>query len=182
LAILEREHPVTDPESRGLYRLTDDFLRFWFRYVPPNRGTLEQGRTAPVREAIAETLPTHTSRTFFVVCQQAVQMSGFPVACSRVGRWWNGDEEIDVVGINRETNQLVLGECKWTSFPVGREVIDDLTALESDVRWQGDDRAVSYAIFSRSGFTEDLRAIVADRSDSYLYGLDELTDLFEHTQ
>ncbi|EMA56895.1 hypothetical protein C468_17094 [Halorubrum kocurii JCM 14978] len=181
LAILEREHPVTDPDSRGVYRLTDDFLRFWFRYVAPNRGTLEQGHTAPVREAIAETLPIHTSRTFETVCQQAAQTSGFPVACSRVGRWWYGGEEIDVVGINRDANQLVLGECKWTSSLVGREVFDDLTALESEVRWQGDDREVSYALFSRSGFTEDLRAVVADRSDSHLYGLDELSDLFDCT-
>ena len=57
LAILEQEHPVTDPDGRGLYRLTDDFLRFWFRYVAHNRGTLEQGRTAPVRSTIAETAP-----------------------------------------------------------------------------------------------------------------------------
>ena len=179
LAILEREHPVTAPDGRGLYRLTDDFLRFWFRYVAPNRGTLEQGHTAPVRAAIAETLPTHTSRTFETVCQQAVRTSAFPVSCSRVGRWWYGGEEIDVVGIDRDTNTLLLGECKWTTAPVGRNVFDDLTALEPDVRWQGTDRAVRYVLFSRAGFTDELRAVVADRADSSLYGIDDLTSLFE---
>ncbi|WP_249191451.1 ATP-binding protein [Halorubrum ruber] len=39
-----------------------------------------------------------------------------------------------------------------------------------------------YALFSRSGFTDELRTTAADRSDSSLYGLDELTDLFERTQ
>ena len=102
LAILEREHPVTDPDGRGLYRLTDDFLRFWFRYVAPNRGTLEQGRTKPVQTTIAETLPTHTSRTFETVCRQAVRTAAFPVSCSRVGRWWYDGEEIDVVGVNQD--------------------------------------------------------------------------------
>jgi len=182
LAILEREHPVTDPDGRGLYRLTDDFLRFWFRYVAPDRGTLEQGHTASVRATIAETFPTHTSRTFETVCQQAVRTAEFPVTCSQVGRWWYGGEEIDVAGIDRDANHLLLGECKWTSSPVGREVFDELTALESKVRWQGDDRSVSYALFSRSGFTDDLRAVVADRSDTSLYGLDELTDLFDRTR
>ena len=182
LAILEREHPVTDPDGRGLYRLTDDFLRFWFRYVVPDRGTLEQGHTAPVRATITETLPTHTSRTFETVCQQAVRTAGFPVTCSRVGRWWYGGEEIDVVGIDRDATHLLLGECKWTSSPIGRDVFDELTALEPEVRWQGDDRAVSYALFSRSGFTDDLRAVVADRSDTSLYGLDELTDLFDRAR
>jgi len=179
LAILEREHPVTDPDGRGLYRLTDDFLRFWFRYVAPNRGTLEQGRTTPVRSAIAETLSTHTSRTFETVCQQAVRTPAFPVSCSRVGRWWYGGEEVDVAGVNRETHTLLLGECKWTTDPVGRGVFDDLTAVESEVRWQGADRKVRYALFSRSGFTDELRAVVDERSDASLYGLSELATLFE---
>ncbi|MDB2283415.1 ATP-binding protein [Halorubrum ezzemoulense] len=179
LAILEREHPVTDPDGRGLYRLTDDFLRFWFRYVAPNRGTLEQGRTAPVRSAIAETLPTHTSRTFETVCQQAVRTPAFPVSCSRVGRWWYGGEEIDIAGVNRETETLLLGECKWPTEPVGRAVFDELEALESEVRWQGTDREVQYVVFSRAGFTDELRAIVDDRSDASLYGISELATLFE---
>jgi len=179
LAILEQEHPVTDPDGRGLYRLTDDFLRFWFRYVVPNRGTLEQGRTAPVRSTIAETLPIHTSRTFEAVCQQAVRTPAFPVSCSRVGRWWYGGEEIDIAGVNRETGTLLLGECKWTTEPVGRGVFDRLTALESEVRWQGTDREVRYALFSRTGFTDELRTVVDERSDASLYGIPELATLFE---
>jgi AAA+ ATPase superfamily predicted ATPase len=179
LAILEQEHPVTDPDGRGLYRLTDDFLRFWFRYVAPNRGTLEQGRTTPVRSTIAETLPTHTSRTFEAVCQQAVRTPAFPVSCSRVGRWWYGGEEIDVAGVNRETGTLLLGECKWTTEPVGRAVFDELEALESEVRWQGPDREVQYVVFSRAGFTDEVRAIVDERSDASLYGISELATLFD---
>jgi len=179
LAILEREHPVTDPDGRGLYHLTDDFLRFWFRYVAPNQGTLEQGQTEPVRTAIAETLPTHTSWTFETVCQQAVRTAGFPVSCSRVGRWWYGGEEIDVVGLNQHTNSLLLGECKWTSAPVGRALFDDLTALEPEVRWHGDDRDVDYALFSRAGFTDELQAVADERPDLSLYGLDDLVGLFE---
>jgi hypothetical protein len=179
LAILEREHPVTDPDDRGLYQLTDDFLRFWFRYVAPNQGTLEQGRKEPVRAAIAETLPTHTSRTFETVCQQAVQTSAFPVSCSRVGRWWYRGEEIDVVGLNQHTDTLLLGECKWTPAPVGRVLFDDLTALEPSVRWHGADREVSYGLFSRAGFTDELQTVADERPDLYLYGLEELAALFE---
>jgi AAA+ ATPase superfamily predicted ATPase len=179
LAILEQEHPVTDPDGRGLYRLTDDFLRFWFRYVAPNRGTLEQGRTTPVKSTVAETLPTHTSRTFEAVCQQAVRTPAFPVSCSRVGRWWYGGEEIDVAGVNQETGTLLLGECKWTTEPVGRAVFDELEALESEVRWQGTDREVQYVVFSRAGFTDELRAIVDERSDASLYGISELATLFD---
>ncbi len=180
LAIVERETPVTDPDGRGLYRLTDDFLRFWFRYVAPNRGTLEQGQTGPVRSAIAESLATHTSQTFEDVCRQAVRMSSFPVSCSRVGRWWYDGAEIDVVGLAPRTNILLLGECKWTSDPVGAGVLQDLETLEPEVRWQGTNRDVEYALFSRNGFTDALTVRAEGRDDLRLYSLSELERLFDN--
>jgi len=179
IGLVDRETPVTDPDARGVYRITDQFLRFWFRYVLPNRATLEQGHTEPVRETIEETLPEHTSWTFEAVCRQAVRTAAFPVSCSRVGRWWDGGDEIDVTGVNERTDTLVLGECKWTSDEVGHALLSDLETLESEVRWHGTERSVVYALFARAGFTEQLRDIAAEREDLWLFTPADTLDLFE---
>jgi AAA+ ATPase superfamily predicted ATPase len=181
LALIERETPVTDPDGRGVYRLTDHFLRFWFRYVPPNRSTLEQGQTAPVRHAVAETLPTHASWTFEDVCRQAVRTGAFPVNCSRVGRWWYDEQEVDVVCLDESTDTLVLGECKWADDPVGPGLLDDLEALEPEIRWRGTDRSVVYVLFSKTGFTADLERSVANREDVHLFTVDETLAMFSIT-
>ncbi|WP_049920647.1 ATP-binding protein [Haloferax sulfurifontis] len=179
LALVERETPVTDPDGRGVYTLTDQFVRFWFRYVSPNRGTLEQGRTDPVRESIAETLPTHTSFAFEEVCRQAARTPSFPVSSSRVGRWWYNEQEIDVVGLNPHTKTLFLGECKWTTSSVGQSLLDDLEGTEPDVRWQGSDRDIEYGLFSRSGFTDDLVEDTAQRDDVHLFTPSDVLALFD---
>lgn len=181
LALVERETPVTDPDGRGVYKLTDHFVRFWFRYVSPNRGTLEQGRTNPVRESIAETLPTHTSYSFEEVCRHAARTPSFPVSSSRVGRWWDNEQEIDVVGVNPQTATLFLGECKWTTRPVGWSLLNDLESTEPDVRWQGSDRDVVYGLFSRSGFTDDLVESAAQRENVHLFTPSDVLALFETT-
>ncbi len=178
LAIVERERPVTDPDGRGLYRLTDHFLRFWFRYVAPNRSTLERGRTEPVRESVMETLATHTSWTFEDVCRRAVEHPDFPIACSRVGRWWYGELEVDVAGVNERTNSLLLGECKWTTDPVGLELLTDLESVESEVRWRGSDRSVTYALFSKNGFTDGLRSAARNREDVTLWSAADVVHLY----
>jgi AAA+ ATPase superfamily predicted ATPase len=178
LALIERETPVTDPDGRGVYRLTDPFLRFWFRYVLPNRATLEQGHTEPVRESVVETLPTHTSWTFEDVCRQAVRQHGFPVACSRVGRWWYDEMEVDVVGPNEHDETLLLGECKWTEGPVGSSLLTDLERIEPEVRWRGSDRSVTYALFSKAGFTPELETTAADREDLHLFDVDDVLAVF----
>ena len=45
LRVVSRSVPATesrpDKSKRGLYRITDAFLRFWFRYVHPNQGSLD---------------------------------------------------------------------------------------------------------------------------------------------
>ena len=169
LALLEQETPVTDPDGRSVYRLTDHFLRFWFRYVAPNRSPLEQGHTAPVRKTVAETLPRHVSWAFEDVCRQAVRTPAFPVACSRVGRWWYDGREIDVAGVNETTETLLLGECKWTTDPVDPGLLDDLESLEPEVRWRGDDRSVAYALFSKNGFTPALNELSDERDDLFLF-------------
>ena len=179
LELVEQETPVTDPDSRGVYRITDEFLRFWFRFVAPNRGALEQGRTAPVRESILDALPTHTSGTFETVCRQAVRTASFPAPCDRVGRWWYDGAEIDVVGLDPGTETLLLGECKWTTTAVGTDLLDKLERLAADVRWRTGSRTVEYALFSRSGFTEDLDAQTTDRSDVHLFTPQRLETLFE---
>jgi len=179
LGLLEQETPVTDPDGRSVYRLGDQFLRFWFRYVGPNRSPLEQGYTAPVRDTIVETFPTHVSWTFEEVCRQAVRTPSFPVSCSRVGRWWYDGDEIDVVGIDEQTETIVLGECKWTAEPVGQSLLSEIETLTPEVRWRGTDRRVQYALFSKNGFTSELDAVADERSDLHLFAPADMLALFE---
>lgn len=178
LGLVERETPVTDPEARGVYQVSDHFLRFWFRYVLPNRGTLERGQPEPVCRSIMESLSSHTSWTFESVCRQAVRASGVPVQCDRVGRWWHDGNEIDVVGVNAATETLLLGECKWTGEPVGRGLLAELETLTSAVRWRGEDRTVVYALFSRSGFREELATAATERDDLFLATPGDVLALF----
>ena len=41
---------------------------------------------------------------------------------SAVGRWWDRNEEIDLVGINKELDSILFGEVKWTEKLVGTDI------------------------------------------------------------
>ncbi len=60
LDILEREVPVTEdnPEKskKGLYKIKDNYLRFWFAFVYPNRSFLESGHGSIVMTRFAGAL------------------------------------------------------------------------------------------------------------------------------
>jgi len=75
LHLVERLVPVTETQPhksrRGIYRLKDHYLRFWFRYVHPNRSQLERDGACPVLENLVLPEIDHfTSLAFEEVCQQ----------------------------------------------------------------------------------------------------------------
>lgn len=95
-----------------------------------------------------------------------------------MGRWWDGEDEVDVVGIDERTETLLLGECTWTTERVSSGVLSSLEALEPAVRWRGDDRTVTYALFAKNGFEPDLAEAAATRDDLVLFTPSEILDLW----
>jgi hypothetical protein len=56
----------------------------------------------------------------------------------------------------------LIGECKWSSEPVDRQIVRDLIEVKTplvlrDLPDQGRDWAVTYACFGRAGFTPAAR-------------------------
>jgi AAA+ ATPase superfamily predicted ATPase len=181
LRLVEREVPVTvsDKQSkRSLYGIGDEFLRFWFRYVEPHRSNIEEAPNLVFEETIRPDLPQHVSITFERICREAVWEAirrGDLERYSDVGRWWYGEDEIDIVGLAPSNDRILFAECKWTSEPVGHSLVDDLREKASAVRWGPASRDEAYAVFSKSGFVDGLRDGLDD--SWHLYDLDGLDSL-----
>lgn len=158
LKIIEREVPITErapaKSRRGYYRIIDEFFRFWFKYVFPYRSELELGNTNDVLSRIRASWPDHLGSVYEIVAREMLweyRNRIFPF--SAVGRWWNKEEEIDVVAVNSESDSILLGEVKWTKKPVGIDILEKLQKKAKMVVWGTAKRKEAYALFSRSGFS-----------------------------
>jgi len=181
LRLIDREVPVTasgKKSKRSRYRVADEFLRFWFRYVEPNRSSIEEAPEIVYDGTIAPDLPMHVATTFEDVCKEAVWEGirrGEFEPYSEVGRWWYGEDEIDIVGLAPNDDRILFAECKWTSDPVGTALVEDLQTKAGNVRWGPDEREECFALFSKSGFVEGLE----DQLDEHwsLWSLADIDDL-----
>ncbi len=163
LRLIEKEVPVTekypDKSKLGLYRIHDRFFEFWFKYVFPNRGRLEIGRSKEVLRTIRETFGQHLSFVFEDVCREyclELMRSG-RIRFSSIGRWWHRNDEIDIVAIDEETRDIYFGEAKWSRKPVGVDILEPLRKKAPLVKWNTGNRREHFMLFSRSGFTDALR-------------------------
>ena len=168
LRLIERDVPVTASgkrSKRSRYRVADEFLRFWFRYVEPHRSSIEEAPEIVYDGTIQPDLPTHVATTFEDVCQEAVWEGirrGAFEPYSEVGRWWYGEAEIDIVGLAPNDDRVLLAECKWTTDPVGEDLVESLRAKAEHVRWGPSDRDEQFALFSKNGFVDGLEAQLDD--------------------
>ncbi|MDY0002248.1 MAG: ATP-binding protein [Polyangia bacterium] len=183
--VLDRRTPVTErnPERtrRGRWCLKDPFLRFWFRFVLPNRSALEAGDPQMVFiSKVAPFLDQHVSLAFEEVCGQHLwdlnRRGELPAHYDRIGGWWRGDAEVDLLAVS-DSGSLLLGECKWSINPVGIDVLETLDrrqrAITADLP-QSPGRQVHHALWSRAGFTAELRRRASD-TGVLLFDLEDLT-------
>lgn len=166
LDLIEREVPVTEtaPEKSksGLYRITDNFIAFWFKFVYPYRAYLEKGETAFVLSQIKKSfVQNYAAFVYEDVCRQKMwELSAagtWDFHFDKVGRYWGSKTgEIDIVAIDTLGGTLVLGECKYTTTPKGLSVLHALQEKAAAMLKLTQAKNVQYILFSTAGFTQGL--------------------------
>ena len=117
-----REAPFGEDErstKRTLYRLSDPFLSFYFRFVQPNRSVLELGLVEPVEDRLKHELAAHVGGVWETLARRSVPH--LKLAETRWGaaaRWWGagtgGPVEFDVVAESLDQRSVLIGEAKWS--------------------------------------------------------------------
>jgi uncharacterized protein len=188
LKLIERRLPATVASAerlrsrKGRYHLRDPYFRFYFRFLAPMH---EQAGLGPeqiwnriqqdLRAFIGQTAFEDLARTWVLAQGQA---SRLPFAPEIVGNQWSRHVEVDVVAVNWRQRAILIGECKWSTDRVDRQVVHDLIDRKTplvlrDLPDQGRDWTVAYACFARRGFTDAARQLM-DNHRGFCVDLDML--------
>lgn len=181
LHITKREVPITEkmPEKsrKSLYLIDDNFVNFWFRFIFRNKSLLEEDKTAAVTAKIKKDLLELLARNYEKIASDIVKANiekgRIPFKLNEFGRWWDKQAEIDLIGLNSENNEILFGEVKWSVKPVGINIYADLKNKARLVEWGKKGRREHYCLFSKSGFTEDMKKM-AKQEKVYLFHEDRL--------
>ena len=124
------ENPKTS--KRSLYKITDPFMDFYYRFVISNRSLIELGRTNVVLNEIKEHLTGYISHHWERLCRKAVSGNKINGLTYNVAaRWWgkvSRDEmiELDIVAQSFDRRSILVGECKWSKVSDGDALIANL--------------------------------------------------------
>lgn len=184
LGFIEKQVPVTEKNAektrKGLYFISDNFLRFWFRYVYPYKGELELDNM----QISLDELDKDFKEKFVAFAYEDICKEIFARLCSdkaidftpsKIGSYWlndkSGNTQIDVMAVDTVNKRLFAGECKYHNQPIDADVYFELVKKvdnSSEIKSAFKDYTVIYGVFSKSGFTSRMTDISNSNPNLFL--------------
>ena len=184
LGFIEKQVPVTEKNAektrKGLYFISDNFLRFWFRYVYPYKGELEIDNM----QISLDELDKDFKEKFVAFAYKDICKEIFARLCSdkaieftpsKIGSYWlndkSGNTQIDVMAVDTVNKRLFAGECKYHNQPVDADVYFELVKKvdnSAEIKSAFKGYTVIYGVFSKSGFTSRMTDIINSNPNLFL--------------
>ena len=187
LNILQKVEPIIDQSKKKIiYRITDNFFRFWYRFIPRNMTAISFGWMDRLYDAaVGSYVHDYMGQIFEYMCRSWLieHMDQLPFQIGDIGEWWRThpilkkEVRLDIVAVApkphtaRTGNLYLIGSCKYRNEKTGT---DELALIQdyASVFTSANDQCFYY-IFSKGGFTERLRKAANERSVT-LITLDEM--------
>ena len=171
LRLVERMLPVTEDPARHrrkIYRIRDNFLRFYLGVLARYRSRIETGSLSTVLPNVMASLDGFMGEAWEDAFREhlAFQADQIDPETVDIGPWWRGDgqDELDAVALaGRRRTPVLVGEAKWTKRVRAQRVLDRMRAKTLGLVEEPD--RLRYAIAAREtveGAPEEVWAMTAD--------------------
>jgi AAA+ ATPase superfamily predicted ATPase len=166
LEYIEKILPVTEPKrsKKTIYKIRDNFMGFWFKFIYPYRSYIEESNYEKIREILDTYFEKHVSFAFEGICRDFFKKQNaknlLPAYFTKIGTWYgyyrdeHTDErktvEIDIVALDENDNGIIFVECKWQDLNQKdtKKLIAALKEKSKHVVWNVGKRKESFAIFA----------------------------------
>lgn len=146
VGMITRKVPITETRRtrKGRYFLSDNFITFWFRFIYPKLSQIEEGllRFKDFRKE-------HNAYMGFVfekiAHQYLVKKRPFPF--TRIGKWWDKHNEIDIVALDENKKKVTFCEVKWSDISNPEKIISELIRKSENLYPK---MKKDYVLFARS--------------------------------
>ncbi|NRF41112.1 ATP-binding protein [Pedobacter foliorum] len=112
-SMISKNKPMfAKPESRKTrWSISDNYLRFWFRFIYPNQSMLELGKHELLREYIIQNYEQYSGLILEKYFKEKLTES---TRITAIGSYWDnkGQNEIDLIAVNDLDKTAIVAEIK----------------------------------------------------------------------
>lgn len=147
--------------QKGLYRIREPYLRFWYRFIYPNLSVIASGEGETVyREAVAPYLAEYVREAFRDVCSEYLQLMNRYKRLERTygnfGVWHGKTGTIDVLA-KTENGEYLAAFCSCKEMPADASLCGEYAAVLENAGV----KPVECYCFSMQGFSGEMEQFAA---------------------
>ena len=157
---IKKKFPVLGGGKKDVrFFIADRFFGFWVLFVQSFYGEIESGNRSAVLSDFEKKKKYFYAKEFESLVEElfAKRKELVPFTVKKIGKqWWKKQKEtyeIDVVGYNEETKQILYCECKWKEKVLPTPLLLKLEEKIRNLDWKKDERMEYIVLFAKS-FTE----------------------------
>lgn len=160
--------------QKGLYRIKNTYVHFWYKFVYPNLSDLY---LLPARKFfelhIEPGLEEYLNECFRRVCMEYLQLMSMvkqlPIEIHKIGTWVGKQGSIDIVAQNA-VRERIVGLCNWSREALTEEMFEDLLKSMEQAKI----KAEKYYLFSARNFDDAITARAAEDETIVLIDMNRL--------
>lgn len=153
LGLLERIQPTLGKKSDRVYRIKDNYFRFWVKFVYPFEGDIGIGDNSQLMENFRGNFNAFLGSAFEAISEEFLRESKdtLPFTLTSIGRWWHRGEEIDLLALNEKEKKITFFECKWKTLSLkeAKKILYELREKSKLVNWHNEDRKEHFGIIAK---------------------------------
>ncbi len=182
MRLVEKKVPCGEGEvsRKGIYKLTDNFFRFWFRYEFTNNAYYEMLGADAASKEIMDGINDYMGDAFEGICMEyfmrKAKKKELPFVPFHMGKWWGNNlhikaqDDVDILMIDKTGKKGIFVECKFTNSQMPHSEYEDLkTAMLAFPNIE--DKYIYF--ISKSGYEKSVIRHAAE-DGAILLGLDDL--------
>ena len=160
--------------KKGIYRIKDNFIHFWYYFVYPHLSDLYLMTPEEFYDAYIEKgFDAYLEHYFSEVCKEYLfllnQIGKLPLKAVKMGTWIGKEGNIDIIAQDA-VRQNMVGSCNWSEEEFSEEMCEHLFYNMKQARIS----AEYYFLFSAKGFADALVQKAKEDSKFILVDMNEL--------
>lgn len=142
--------------QKGIYRIRNNYINFWFRFVYPHLSDLYMMSAEKFYDTyIAQELDDYMNRYFVQVCLEYLELLNMvdklPIKIYKAGTWVGKTGNIDIIAQDSARNNLI-GLCNWSKPQLTYKMCEKLFETMKKAKL----KAEYYYLFSAREFDDEL--------------------------
>jgi len=127
--LITKVRPIlSKPAGKNVkYRINDNFLNFWFRFIFKYRGAIEMGKFDYVKNIIHRDYQTYSGLILERYFREKIMNEE---VLSAIGSWWESgnQNEVDIVALNEYEKTAIIAEVKRNAKNINLHVLQNKAA------------------------------------------------------